>query len=209
MSPQSQQPGTLFIVSAPSGAGKTSLLAELLDGDPNLHLSISHTTRPRRPKEVAGVNYHFVDKSGFEEMISANAFLEHASVFGNYYGTSKAAVAEPLAAGHDVLLEIDWQGAALVRGVHPEAVSIFIVPPSQQALRERLQARAQDDPEVIESRLAEAKTEMAHYDEFDYLVVNDHFAVALEELRSIVLAERCRVSTRAARNSTLMKALLA
>ncbi len=201
--------GTLFIVSAPSGAGKTSLVAELLEGDPNLHLSISHTTRPRRPKETAGVNYHFVDKPAFEEMISADAFLEHASVFGNYYGTSKAAVAEPLAAGQDVLLEIDWQGAALVRQAHPNAVSIFIVPPSQAALRERLQGRAQDDPEVIESRLAEAKTEMRHYDEFDYLVVNDEFAVALGELRAIVLAERCRVTTRAARNSALMDSLLA
>jgi guanylate kinase len=209
MSPETQQRGTLFIVSAPSGAGKTSLVAKLLEAEPNLHLSISHTTRPRRPKEVAEVNYHFVDKAKFEEMIAADAFLEHASVFGNYYGTSKAAIAEPLAAGQDVLLEIDWQGAALVRKVHPEAVSIFIVPPSQAALRERLQGRAQDDPDVIESRLAEAKTEMAHYEEFDYLVVNDHFDVALEELRAIVLAERCRVSTRAARNSELMKALLA
>ena len=201
--------GTLFIVSAPSGAGKTSLVAELLEGDPSLQLSISHTTRPRRPKETAGVNYHFVDKAEFEGMIAADAFLEHTSVFGNYYGTSKAAVAEPLAAGRDVLLEIDWQGAALVRQVHPEAVSIFIVPPSQAALRERLQGRAQDDPEVIESRLAEAKTEMQHYDEFDYLVVNDVFEAALEELRAIVLAERCRVTTRAARNSDLISALLA
>jgi guanylate kinase len=201
--------GTLFIVSAPSGAGKTSLVAELLEGDPSLNLSISHTTRPRRPKETAGVNYHFVDKTEFEKMIDEDAFLEYASVFGNYYGTSKAAVAEPLADGRDVLLEIDWQGAALVRQAHPEAVSIFIVPPSQDALRERLQGRAQDDPEVIESRLAEAKTEMQHYDEFDYLVVNDVFAAALEELRAIVLAERCRVSTRAARNSDLMAALLA
>lgn len=201
--------GTLFIVSAPSGAGKTSLVAELLEGDPSLHLSISHTTRPRRPKETAGVNYHFVDQTTFEEMITADAFLEHASVFGNYYGTSKAAVAEPLAAGQDVLLEIDWQGAALVRQVHPDAVSIFIVPPSQETLRERLQSRAQDDPEVIESRLAEARTEMQHYHEFDYLVVNDTFAVALEELRSIVLAERCRVSNRAARHQALIESLLA
>ena len=209
MSPEAQKGGTLFIVSAPSGAGKTSLVAKLLEAEPKLHLSISHTTRPRRPKEVAEVNYHFVDKATFEEMIAADAFLEHASVFGNYYGTSKAAIAEPLAAGQDVLLEIDWQGAALVRKVHPEAVSIFIVPPSQAALRERLQGRAQDDPDVIESRLAEAKTDMTHYDEFDYLVVNDHFDVALEELRAIVLAERCRVSNRAARSSDLMKALLA
>jgi guanylate kinase len=209
MSPEAQKGGTLFIVSAPSGAGKTSLVAKLLEAEPKLHLSISHTTRPRRPKEVAEVNYHFVDKATFEEMIAADAFLEHASVFGNYYGTSKAAIAEPLAAGQDVLLEIDWQGAALVRKVHPEAVSIFIVPPSQAALRERLQGRAQHDPDVIESRLAEAKTDMTHYDEFDYLVVNDHFDVALEELRAIILAERCRVSTRAARDSELMKALLA
>ena len=208
MSVEARKGGTLFIVSAPSGAGKTSLVAELLEGDPELHLSISHTTRPRRPKETAGVNYHFVDKAAFEKMIAEDAFVEYASVFGNYYGTSKAAIAEPLAAGQDVLLEIDWQGAALVRDVHPEAVSIFIVPPSQEALRERLQGRAQDDPEVIESRLAEARTEMQHYDEFDYLVVNDNFAVALEELRAIVLAERCRVSTRAARNSALIASLL-
>ncbi len=209
MSPQNKKRGTLFVVSAPSGAGKTSLVAELLEGDPSLHLSISHTTRPRRPKETAGVNYHFIDKTAFESMIDADAFLEHASVFGNYYGTSKAAIAEPLAAGQDVLLEIDWQGAALVRQAHSEAVSIFIVPPSQDALRERLQGRAQDDAEVIESRLAEAKTEMQHYDEFDYLVVNDVFSIALDELRAIVLAERCRVTTRAARNSDLMASLLA
>jgi len=208
MNPPSNS-GTLFIVSAPSGAGKTSLVAELLESDPGLRLSVSHTTRPSRPKETAGVNYHFVDNAAFEDMIAAGAFLEHACVFGNYYGTSKAAVAEPLAAGQDVLLEIDWQGAALVRQVLPEAVSIFIVPPSQEALRERLQGRAQDDPDVIESRLAEAKTEMRHYDEFDYLVVNDDFAIALDELRAIVLAERCRVRTRAARDSDLMGSLLA
>ncbi len=208
MSPELKTGGTLFVVSAPSGAGKTSLVAKLLEADPSLHLSISHTTRPRRPKEQAGINYHFVDKSTFEEMIDADAFLEHASVFGNYYGTSKAAVAEPLAEGRDVLLEIDWQGAALVRQAHPDAVSIFIVPPSLEALRERLQGRAQDDPEVIESRLAEARTEMAQYHEFDYLVVNDDFALALEELQAVVLAERCRVSRRAARNSALIEALL-
>jgi len=201
--------GTLFIVSAPSGAGKTSLVGELLAGDDALSLSISHTTRPRRPKETAGVNYHFVDAATFEDMIEADAFLEHASVFGNYYGTSKAAVSEPLAEGRDVLLEIDWQGAALVRNAHPEAVSIFIVPPSQDALRERLQGRAQDDPEVIESRLAEAKTEMRHYDEFDYLVVNDVFEVALAELRAIVTAERCRTGRRSVGNRALMDSLLA
>ena len=201
--------GTLFIISAPSGAGKTSLVAELLAGDPSLTLSISHTTRPRRPKETAGVNYHFVDRATFEAMIEEDAFLEHASVFGNYYGTSRAAVSGPVAEGRDVLLEIDWQGAALVRAAHPGAVSIFIVPPSQDALRERLQGRAQDDPEVIEARLAEAKTEMRHYHEFDYLVVNDQFDVALAELRAILLAERCRTGRRAAGNQSLIDSLLA
>ena len=201
--------GTLFIVSAPSGAGKTSLVAELLAGDPTLVLSFSHTTRPRRPKETAGVNYHFVDTATFEAMIAADAFLEHASVFGNYYGTSRAAVSGPLAEGRNVLLEIDWQGADLVRRAHPDAVSIFIIPPSQDALRERLQGRAQDDPEVIESRLAEAKTEMRHYREFDYLVVNDRFETALEELRAIILAERCRTERRAVGNQALMDSLLA
>jgi guanylate kinase len=201
--------GSLFIVTAPSGAGKTSLVSELLAGDGSLSLSISHTTRPRRPKETAGVNYHFVDKATFEAMIGADAFLEHASVFGNYYGTSKAVVSELLAQGTDVVLEIDWQGAALVRRAHPDAISIFIVPPSQASLRERLQGRAQDDPEVIESRLAEAKTEMRHYDEFDYLVVNDVFEVALGELRAIVTAERCRTDRRAVENRALMDSLLA
>lgn len=201
--------GILFIVSAPSGAGKTSLVAALLDADPSLTLSISHTTRPRRPKETAGVNYHFVDKAAFEKMIDDGAFIEHAEVFGNYYGTSRAAVAQPLTRGADVLLEIDWQGAALVREGQPEAVSIFIVPPSQAALRERLQGRAQDDPEVIESRLAEARTDMQHHAEFDYLVVNDDFNQALKELQAIVLAERCRESHRARRSHDLMDALLA
>lgn len=201
--------GILFIVSAPSGAGKTSLVAALLEADPTLKLSISHTTRPRRPKETAGVNYHFVDKAAFTEMIGADAFVEHAEVFGNFYGTSRVAVAEPLTQGADVLLEIDWQGAALVRQGHPDAVSIFIVPPSQAALRERLQGRAQDDAEVIESRLAEARSEMQHHAEFDYLVINDDFSQALKELEAIVLAERCRQPHRASRNHDLMDALLA
>lgn len=201
--------GTLFIVSAPSGAGKTSLVAALLEGDPSLKLSISHTTRPRRPKEQDAVNYHFVDETTFKQMVAENAFVEHAEVFGNFYGTSRAAVAEPLAAGADLLLEIDWQGAALVRQAHPVAVSIFIVPPSQAALRERLQGRAQDDPEVIESRLAEARTDMQHHGEFDYLVINDDFEQALAELKAIVLAERCRESHRSAKNRALMDALLA
>ena len=201
--------GILFIISAPSGAGKTSLVSALLQGDPTLTLSISHTTRPRRPKETAGVNYHFVDKATFEKMVAADAFVEHAEVFGNYYGTSRAAVADALSRGSDVLLEIDWQGAALVRRALPESVSIFIVPPSQAALRQRLLGRAQDHPDVIESRLAEARSEMQHHSEFDYLVVNDEFDRALEELQAIILAERCRGSRRAERNRALLDALLA
>ncbi|MGE0625136.1 MAG: guanylate kinase [Pseudomonadales bacterium] len=200
--------GILFIVSAPSGAGKTSLVAALLKADGRLTVSVSHTTRPRRPKEVADVDYHFVDAPTFERMIEADAFIEHAEVFGNRYGTSRESVATALATGSDVVLEIDWQGAALVRRVLPEAVSIFIVPPSQQALRQRLQERAQDDPAVIESRLAAARSEMQHHAEFDYLVINDDFDTALKELEAIVTAERCRGSRRAARNRPLLQALL-
>ncbi len=201
--------GILFIVSAPSGAGKTSLVDALLKADAGLTVSISHTTRPKRPKETDGVNYHFVDAATFEAMAAGDAFVEHAEVFGNRYGTSRAAVAEGLASGADVVLEIDWQGAALVRKALPEAVSIFIVPPSQAALRERLTARAQDDEDVIESRLAEARGEMQHHDEFDYLVINDDFDTALGELSAIVLAERCRLEHRVARQRELLTALLA
>lgn len=204
----SAEAGILFIVSAPSGTGKTSLVNALLETDPNLIVSVSHTTRPRRPKEAAGVNYHFIDKPQFEAMVAENAFLEHAEVFGNYYGTSKEAVLAALATGSDVLLEIDWQGAALVRHAVPDAVSIFVVPPSAETLRERLQRRAEDDPAVIESRLAAARGEMAHHDEFDYLVVNDAFDVALRELAAIVLAERCRQHRRSARQRDLLDALL-
>lgn len=201
--------GILFIVSAPSGAGKTSLVAALLEADPQLTVSTSHTTRPRRPREVAGVDYHFVDAATFEQMVAADAFIEHAEVFGNRYGTSRESVSEALSGGSDVVLEIDWQGAALVRQVLPNAVSIFIVPPSQQALRQRLLERAQDDPDVIEARLAAARSEMQHHGEFDYLVINDHFHTALMELKAIVTAERCREDRRAAKNRALLDALLA
>jgi guanylate kinase len=200
--------GILFIVSAPSGAGKTSLVAALLESEPRLTVSVSHTTRPRRPRETDGVNYHFVDPEEFQSMVEADAFLEHAEVFGNRYGTSHAAVAAALAGNRDVVLEIDWQGASLVRQAMPDAVSVFIVPPSADALRERLQQRAQDDPAVIESRLAEARGEMRHHLEFDYLVINDDFQIALDELKAIVLAERCRQPGRSKRQKTLIEALL-
>jgi len=201
--------GSLFIVSAPSGAGKTSLVNALLESDPQLIVSVSHTTRPRRPKEIAGVNYHFTDRDHFETMIADDAFLEYAEVFHNYYGTSRESLEAAMATGSDVVLEIDWQGAALIRQSLPETVSIFIVPPSQEALRDRLLQRAQDDAAVIESRLAEAVGEMQHHDEFDYLVINDQFDVALEELKAIVLAARCRAPHRSDRNRQLLQALLA
>jgi guanylate kinase len=200
--------GILFIVSAPSGAGKTSLVKALIESDPALSVAISHTTRPRRSSEAPGVNYHFVDQAQFQSMVAAGAFIEHAEVFGNHYGTSRQAIETGLTAGTDLMLEIDWQGAALVRAARPDAVSIFIVPPSQTALRERLQSRAQDDPAVIESRLAEARSEMVHHHEFDYLVINDDFDTALAELRAIVIAERCRSSRRSSRNRTLLEDLL-
>ena len=182
----------LFIVSAPSGAGKTSLVNALLGLDDKLAVSVSHTTRPRRPGEVEGENYHFVSAADYQHMVAAGAFLEHAAVFGNHYGTATATVLDHFARGHDVILEIDWQGAAQVRNTHPDAVSIFILPPSLLELRARLEQRGQDSAAVIQARLAEAQREMRQYGQFDYLVVNDQFDQALEHLWAIVRAERCR-----------------
>jgi guanylate kinase len=178
--------GRLFVITAPSGAGKTSLVNALLRGEPNLRLSISHTTRPRRPTETDGREYHFVDVAQFERLIAAGQFLEHARVFDNFYGTSRSFVAAQLALGHDVLLEIDWHGARQIRAALPECVSIFILPPSRQALAERLAKRATDSAEVIARRLREAASDMRHFSEFDYVVVNDDFERAVAELRHIV-----------------------
>ncbi|ETN93470.1 Guanylate kinase [Gammaproteobacteria bacterium MOLA455] len=185
--------GILFIISAPSGAGKTSLVAELLNNMNNIKASISHTTRDSRPGEVDAVNYHFTSREQFIEMIEQGAFLEHAEVFGNFYGTSQQWVADTLASGEDVILEIDWQGAAQVRKLFPESTSIFILPPSKKALRERLHKRGQDDAEVIEKRVAAATDEMSHYVEADFLVVNDDFDRALQQMMSIVSAQHCRL----------------
>lgn len=178
--------GRLFVISAPSGAGKTSLVRALLESEPNLRLSVSHTTRKRRPTEQDGREYHFTTAAQFRELIAQQAFLEHAQVFDNLYGTARAFVERQLQAGHDVLLEIDWQGAAQVRRAMPGCVSIFILPPSRTALAERLARRATDSPEVIARRLAEAAADMAHFGEFDYVVVNDDFARAVTDLRHIV-----------------------
>jgi guanylate kinase len=178
--------GRLYVISAPSGAGKTSLVKALLKSEPRLRLSISHTTRTRRPTEVEGREYHFVQKPQFEQLIARGEFLEHARVFDNHYGTSRAFVESQLGQGHDVLLEIDWQGARQVRAAMPECVSIFVLPPARQALAERLARRATDTPEVIRRRLADAATDMSHYREFDYVVVNDDFDRAVADLKRII-----------------------
>ncbi len=184
--------GTLYIVAAPSGAGKTSLVKALVERLPGIEVSVSYTTRPPRPGERDGINYHFVDRETFQGMVARDEFLEHAEVFGNLYGTAKANILERLEKGVDVVLEIDWQGARQVREALPQAVGIFILPPSREALEERLRGRGQDAEEVIERRMREATEEMSHYREFDYLVINDRFEQALEGLCSIVVARRLR-----------------
>jgi guanylate kinase len=185
--------GILFIVSAPSGAGKTSLVKALLDRDAGLSLSVSCTTRAPRPGEEDGVHYHFIDQGRFRQSILAGDFLEYAEVFGNLYGTREADVRDALAAGHNVILEIDWQGARQVRERFRSAVGIFILPPSIAELERRLRGRGTDSDAVIEGRMAQARDEMAHLDEYDYLVVNDGFEVALDALAAIVVAERQRL----------------
>ena len=204
---QAVEQGTLYVISAPSGAGKTSLVAEMLRSDEKLGVSVSHTTRPMREGEQDGVNYHFVSRDEFEAMIGRGDFLEHADVFGNYYGTSQVWVRETLAKGRDVILEIDWQGAEQVRRVIPECVGIFIVPPSPEALRERLTGRGTDAPEVVERRLQEAAEECSHAVEFDYLVVNDDFGVALDDLLAIVRSQRLRMTAQQVRHRDLLARL--
>ncbi len=199
--------GTLFVISAPSGAGKTSLVAEMLRTDSRLGVSVSHTTRPMREGEQDGVNYHFVSREEFEAMIARGDFLEHADVFGNYYGTSQVWVRETLGKGQDVILEIDWQGAAQVRRLIPECVSIFIVPPSAGVLRERLVGRGTDAPDVVERRLSEAEEECRHAVEFDYLVVNDDFQVALQDLLAIARSHRLRMKAQQVRYGDLLARL--
>ena len=184
--------GTLFIISAPSGAGKTSLLKALMVDAQNIVVSVSHTTRAKRPGEIEGRDYHFVNQTQFLSMVGSSAFLEHAKVFDNYYGTSQQHVEQQLLQGLDVILEIDWQGARQVRKIFPESVSVFVLPPSSEALAERLQNRAQDNDEIIARRMKDAVNEMSHYAEFDYLLVNDDFDTALQELRCIFTANRLR-----------------
>jgi guanylate kinase len=185
--------GKLFIFSAASGTGKTSLAKALVESAPEFAFSVSHTTRAPRPGEQHGVHYYYVTREEFDRMVANGEFVEHATVFGNSYGTSKQAIADQIQSGKSVILDIDWQGARAIKKWRPEAVSIFILPPSRAALRERLTNRKQDSQEIIDRRMREAVAEMSHYSEFDYLVVNDDFEAALADLKAILHGEPQRV----------------
>ncbi|HEY9142994.1 MAG TPA: guanylate kinase [Arenimonas sp.] len=201
--------GTLFIVAAPSGAGKSSLVNAVLAKEPGIALSISFTSRAPRPGERHAQHYHFVSKEEFVAMVANGDFFEHAQVHGDYKGTARQSVEPQLAAGKDVLLEIDWQGARQVREQVPDCVSVFILPPSRDALQTRMRNRGQDSEETIARRLAAAREEMSHYDEFDYVIVNEHFDAAAAELRAIFVAHRLRQPVQARRHAGLIRDLLA
>jgi guanylate kinase len=196
--------GNLFVVVAPSGAGKTSLVAELLQREPRIKLSISYTTRAPREGEAHGREYHFVSRDAFEKMIASGDFLEHANVYGNYYGTSRRWIESELAGDHDVLLEIDWQGARQVRSLFPAMVGIFILPPSLSELKRRLESRGKDAPEVIARRLAGARDEVSHVLEFEYIIVNESFESAVSDLQAVVRASRVARGPQSARLASLL-----
>ncbi|GAA6167114.1 guanylate kinase [Sessilibacter corallicola] len=200
--------GTLYTVSAPSGAGKTSLVNALIESIDDISVSVSHTTRACRPGEENGVNYHFIDVEQFKAMVKADEFVEHAEVFGNFYGTAKSTVDALLATGVDVILEIDWQGADQISQVFPDTVGIFILPPSIEALRTRLTGRGQDNEEIIEHRMAQAISEMSHYVEADYVIINEDFDRALVEFRSIIQAQRLTLDNQQARHGEQLQKLL-
>jgi len=198
----------LYIISAPSGGGKTSLVRALLDRVDNLVISISYTTRPLRTGETDGINYHYVDDKRFQDLVAKKVFLEHAQVFGSWYGTSKEWVNQQIDAGKDVILEIDWQGANQIRQHFKKSLSIFIVPPSMDILRKRLKERARESDDIIEKRMQQARSECAHFHEFDYLVINDDFEHALIQLETIVLAERLSVAAQKKRHQKLLETLI-
>lgn len=203
--------GTLYIVSAPSGAGKSSLINALLEKNPTyaMKVSVSHTTRGMRPGEEDGVHYHFIEKTEFEALIEKGQFLEYAEVFGNYYGTSRVWIEETLEKGIDVFLDIDWQGARQIRKQMPAAKSIFILPPSNGELERRLTTRGQDSAEVVAKRMSEAKSEISHYNEYDYVIVNDDFDAALVDFKAIIRAERLKQDKQTTKYSGMLTALLA
>ena len=200
--------GCLFVLAAPSGGGKTSLVAALLEREPGIRLSVSYTTRPPRPGESDGVHYHFIDEARFTTLNARGEFLEHAHVHGNWYATSATWLRDQIAAGHDVLLEIDWQGAAQVHRLIPDAVLIFILPPTLASLRERLEKRGQDRPEVIERRLEAAREEMRHYSDFNYVIMNQDFARAVDDLSAIVRTARLTASRQGVRHAALIRRLV-
>lgn len=199
--------GNVFIVCAPSGAGKTTLVRALLERDSRIHLSVSYTTRAKRPGEVNGRDYHFVDRETFEAMLGRGQFLESAEVHGQFYGTSQKWIEQERAAGNDLVLEIDWQGAQQVRRLVSGAIGVFVLPPSLDVLRARLTRRSQDSPAEIERRLAAARGEIAHVEEFDYVIINDNFDDAVADLVSIVRTARVRIAVQLDRNSALINSL--
>ena len=204
MSSNDSHRGSLFIIAAPSGGGKTSLVNALMKNDPRLVLSVSHTTRPARPGEIDGQHYHFVSESEYESMVSNGDFMEHARVFDHLYGTNRHSVASQLQQDHDVILEIDWQGARQVRNVFPDCCSIFIIPPSLEDLRKRLTGRGQDSEQVIQRRMRDAQAEISHWSEFDQLVVNDNFETALKELHAIIVDHRDKKPHKVNKNHQLL-----
>ena len=206
MNPQSLL-GTLYVISAPSGAGKTSLVHAIVKEDPHIEVSVSHTTRPRRPQEVDGKDYHFISESAYQDMLEHGKFVEHAMVFGYNYGTSREWVTDKLESGMDVILEIDWQGARQIES-KLSCVALFILPPSREALENRLKTRAQDAPETIARRLNEASEEISHYHEFDYIVINDDFQEALADIRAIIRARRRRLHAQRIACADLINELL-
>ena len=200
--------GNLFIVAAPSGGGKTSLVRHLVTTLDDIAISISHTTREIRPGEMDGVDYFFVDEDRFLSMVNENVFIEHARVFNNLYGTSTVQIIERLQQGIDIVLDIDWQGAEQIKRIFPNATSVFIIPPSLEELRKRLMNRSQDNDEVISGRMIKAQDELSHYPEFDYLIVNDNFEHAAVELRAIVIANRLRIANQVNKQAKLLSFLL-
>lgn len=203
--------GTLYIISAPSGAGKSSLLTALLNENPcyDMKISVSHTTRDSRPGEEDGVHYHYVSKDVFQDLIAQDAFLEYAEVFGNFYGTSRLWIEEMLNKGVDIFLDIDWQGAQQIRQKMPNTKSIFILPPSREELERRLNARGQDSEAVIARRMQEACSEISHYNEYDFLIINDDFDTALIDLKAIIRAQRCTQNNQTSKYHDMLNRLLA
>lgn len=200
--------GNLYIISAPSGAGKTSLVRKVMEKRGNVCFSISHTTRAMRPGEKDGFDYHFISVDDFKTMIAKDAFIEHAQVFDNFYGTSHASVKDQLTKGMDVVLDIDWQGARQIRKQLPQAINIFILPPSKQALNQRLHARGQDSAEIIERRMQSAIQEMEHYDEYQYLIINDDFERAVSELDTLLCSQHLTIAQQSLRHQAVIKDLL-